>query len=240
VKKTCETFRVTRRCSNAVKLRWTTERRELQGEKAYVYRRRQTEEEKEKKRRRDPTTANRYSQNHQDHGDIADVALLLQSPRLCQHPMPDTNQHRRNLALQWGAILTFLGLLGNVVSFLVLVNRAFLWFTLLIGAAGVVLLLVGLSRAFARPQVFRGKIAGSILTAVSVLLFAVSAFGFFHARDVPVSAGAPKVGQKAPDFTLTDTGGQAVSLAQLLSSPIGTASGRAPKAVLLVFYRGYW
>ncbi len=53
-------------------------------------------------------------------------------------------------------------------------------------------------------------------------------------------ARALEVGQKAPDFTLTDTSGQAVSLAQLLANPIDAASGKAPKAVLLIFYRGYW
>jgi hypothetical protein len=154
--------------------------------------------------------------------------------------MPDTTQRRRNSALLWGTLLTVLGFLGNVVSFMVLVNKAFLWLALLVSAAGVVLLLAGLRRAFTQPQVFRGKIAGSVLTAVSVLLFALSAFGFFHARELPGSAGAPKVGQQAPDFTLSDTSGQAVSLASLRSTPIDVASGKAPKAVLLIFYRGYW
>jgi len=81
---------------------------------------------------------------------------------------------------------------------------------------------------------------------------------FFHARAVPASAGAPHVGQTAPDFTLTDTAGKAVSLAQLLGPATGGATAADPiingvtngitngatngaaKAVLLVFYRGYW
>lgn len=154
--------------------------------------------------------------------------------------MPETTQRRRNSALLQGALLTFLGLLGNVASFMVQVNEIFLWLTLLISAAGLALLLAGVLRAFMQPQVFRGKIAGTILTVVSLLLFAVSAFGSFHARELPGSGGAPKVGQRAPDFTLSDTGGQSVSLASLLSTPIDTASGKAPKAVLLIFYRGYW
>jgi hypothetical protein len=154
--------------------------------------------------------------------------------------MAETNIRRRNSALLWGAVLTFLGLLGNVLSSQVPVGTWFLWLALLIGAAGVVLLLTGFARAFMQPQIFRGKVVGSILTVVSVLVFALSVFGMFAARALPASAGAPKVGHKAPDFTLTDTGGQNVSLAQLLASPIDTASGKAPKAVLLVFYRGYW
>jgi hypothetical protein len=97
---------------------------------------------------------------------------------------------------------------------------------------------VGLKRAFALPQVYRGRISASILGAVSLLLVAGSAWLFVHVRDLPTSSEAPKVGQKAPDFTLTDTGGNQVSLAQLLASSAG--SSVAPRAVLLVFYRGYW
>ena len=52
------------------------------------------------------------------------------------------------------------------------------------------------------------------------------------------------VGQRVPDFTLSDTSGQPVSLDQLLA-PAGSAStsqsqAQAPNAVLLIFYRGYW
>lgn len=51
---------------------------------------------------------------------------------------------------------------------------------------------------------------------------------------LPASAGAPKVGEKAPDFQLPDTAGKRISLSGLLSAdPKGTW-------VLLVFYRGYW
>ncbi len=39
-----------------------------------------------------------------------------------------------------------------------------------------------------------------------------------------------KVGQPAPDFTLEDSDGKALSLADF----------RAKKSVVLVFYRGYW
>jgi len=52
-------------------------------------------------------------------------------------------------------------------------------------------------------------------------------------------AETPIVGQKAPDFTLQDTSGHPVTLAQLLSSPV-PGSAEPPKAVLLIFYRGYW
>ncbi|HEY6305897.1 MAG TPA: hypothetical protein VI488_05470 [Candidatus Angelobacter sp.] len=155
--------------------------------------------------------------------------------------MPDANQRRRNPVLWAGAVLTLLGVLSNGLYFVTSSGeRIFPWLTLLVAAAGIILLLAGLWRAFGQPQVFRGKITGSILAVVGLPLFAFNVWGFFHSRDLPASAHAPQVGQKAPDFTLTKTSGQAVSLAQLLSAPIDTASGKAPKAVLLIFYRGDW
>jgi len=39
------------------------------------------------------------------------------------------------------------------------------------------------------------------------------------------------VGQPAPEFALTDTGGKLVTLAQLREGK---------RAVLLIFYRGFW
>ena len=56
-------------------------------------------------------------------------------------------------------------------------------------------------------------------------------------RQLPASRRAPQIGQKAPEFRLNDTSGKAVSLSELLSTPI---NGQPPKGVLLVFYRGYW
>jgi peroxiredoxin len=47
---------------------------------------------------------------------------------------------------------------------------------------------------------------------------------------LPASAAAPRVGQKAPDFTLPDQNGRTVALADLISD----------NGVLLIFYRGYW
>jgi peroxiredoxin len=51
---------------------------------------------------------------------------------------------------------------------------------------------------------------------------------------VPASSGAPRVGQLAPDFLLLDQNGKPVGLGDLLRGPSG------PKAVVLIFYRGFW
>jgi peroxiredoxin len=48
------------------------------------------------------------------------------------------------------------------------------------------------------------------------------------------------VGQQAIDFTLTDTSGQPVSLDQLFMPAADDPQATTPKAVLLIFYRGYW
>jgi peroxiredoxin len=71
-----------------------------------------------------------------------------------------------------------------------------------------------------------------------VVIFGLFVFSIFILpRHLPASSGAPQIGQKAPDFNLADTNGKQVSLSELRSSPI---NGKAPKGVLLVFYRGYW
>lgn len=138
-------------------------------------------------------------------------------------------------------MVTLLGVASNFFYFLKIfqaVPQAIIpWINLILPALGALLLIIGLARAFGQSKIYRGKIWGSIVTVLSVLLFAASVWGFVQSRAVPRSAGAPQVGQRVPDFTLPDVNGQPVSLGQLFASPAG---GAPPKAVLLIFYRGYW
>jgi hypothetical protein len=77
------------------------------------------------------------------------------------------------------------------------------WANLLLFAIGAALLLVGLFRAFGRPQVYRGRIFGSIFVTISFLLFAFFSYEIFYVlKQVPLSAQAPRVGEKAPEFSL--------------------------------------
>jgi len=113
----------------------------------------------------------------------------------------------------------------------------------LLSVLGLGMLAVGLYRAFRQPQLYRGKITGGILGALGVLLFGGFLFAIYHeGRGLPASTGAPRIGAKAPDFTLTGPDGKPVTLASLLTSPLNSTVGDAkkPSAVLLIFYRGYW
>jgi hypothetical protein len=151
-------------------------------------------------------------------------------------------KRRWNLALWAGFLLVLAGLFSYIPLFVLFpLTRDFPWANLLILAAGGVLLGKGLTQAFTRPEVYCGKIIGSILAALSVAGMSMFGYGvFYHARQLPAAEAAPQVGQKAPEFTLPDQNGKSVALAELLSSaPTGAANASA-KGVLLIFYRGHW
>ena len=153
---------------------------------------------------------------------------------------PDTTHRRTNSALWYGLLITLLGIASEFSYFLrpsPSIVRAVPWVNLLLPAFGLICLLIGVARAFTRPVIYAGKIWGSIVAALALLLLAGNIVLFRHTRDVPRSGGAPQVGQRLPDFTLRDSSGQPTSLSQLFSP---SADDFQPKAVLLVFYRGYW
>ena len=117
-------------------------------------------------------------------------------------------------------------------------TRDFPWANLLLFGIAAVVVVVGVRRAFAGDRSRRSKIAGAIGATLSGLILALFVFSVFIVpRWMPSALGAPKPGQKAPEFTLNDTNGKPVALSELLSSPV---NGKAPKGVLLVFYRGNW
>ena len=154
--------------------------------------------------------------------------------------------------LNWQIWAGFLVSLAALFSYPLLfvdwpITRDFPWANLLLFAIAAILLFVGVRRGFAPERRRFSKIVSSVLAALSALVLGMFIFvAFVASRWLPASTGAPQVGQKAPDFNLVDTNNKPVSLSELLSSPIKTepaasAGGpRAPKGVLLIFYRGYW
>ncbi|PYL22920.1 MAG: hypothetical protein DMF37_11060, partial [Verrucomicrobia bacterium] len=145
----------------------------------------------------------------------------------------------------WSLWIGFLFALAGFLSYTFFaqfpVTRDFPWANLLLFAAGGIFLVLGLFRAFGKAQVYRGKVFGPILATLGILMFGFFSYVFFYQlRQVPPSTGAPRVGQKAPDFTLLDQNDKPVSLADLLSAPASSASTGRANAVLVIFYRGFW
>ena len=146
-------------------------------------------------------------------------------------------------SFNWPLWLGFLvGITASLTYFFI-----FLWIpttrdlpipTLLLYAISVVLLVFGLKRAFSKGRSIFSKILAIVAALMGILMAVGFAFSFFvFARWIPASQGAPHVGQKAPEFTLTDSNNKPVALSELLSTPL---NGKAPKGVVLIFYRGYW
>jgi hypothetical protein len=154
-----------------------------------------------------------------------------------------------------GFVLTLIGALSYPFFFIRFpITRDFPWANLILLAAAVVLLVIGVRRAFTRPDAYRGKISGSILSVLSLAIIGFFCFVIFYAaRQLPASAASPKVGSVAPDFTILDSLGHPVTLSDLLALPFRTNdwpinAATAPPAtptdktagLVLIFYRGYW
>jgi len=146
---------------------------------------------------------------------------------------------RFNWQIWVGFLLSVIAFLSYPLIFVRFpVTRDFPWANLLLFGIAAALLLVGVRRAFAPERRRRSKIAGSVLATLGVLILGFFVFAILIvSRWLPVSHGAPQIGQKAPDFSLADTNSRTVSLSELLATPI---NGTTPKGVLLIFYRGYW
>jgi len=111
---------------------------------------------------------------------------------------------------------------------------------LLLFGLSALLLATGLRRAVATGRRRSLRITtGLVAAALSVAIFANFAMRVFvHARHLPASAHAPRVGERAPDFTLPDENGALISLPALLSPTPASgapASSPASRGVLLVF-----
>jgi len=149
------------------------------------------------------------------------------------------NIRRINWPLWSGLLLSLIAFISYFFVFVWLpITRDFPWANLILFALAVVLLVIGVRRAFTANQTRKAKLVASIVAGFGLTVLGLFLLTFFvFGRRLPPAPGAPQVGQKAPDFTLPDSNGKSVSLSELTSKEL---KGRPPRAVLLIFYRGYW
>jgi hypothetical protein len=138
----------------------------------------------------------------------------------------------------WSLWVGFVFALAGFISYEFFVRfpitRDFPWANLLLFGTAGFFLVKGLARAYGNPTRYRGRIFGPILTTMALLIFALFSYALFYVvRQMPSSTGAPRLGQKAPEFTLPDQNGKSVALSDLISS-------NGARGALLIFYRGYW
>jgi len=154
--------------------------------------------------------------------------------------MPDAAK-RPNAAALWALLFALGALAANFVFFLHPPLQAALpWISLAFAVLAVLASGLTLARAFGRSQIYRGKALSTVLAVLAIIIAGANLFIFYHARALPSSTAAPQVGQRVPDFTMIDANGQSISLDGLFEPASGVPSSAAPKAVLLIFYRGYW
>jgi hypothetical protein len=82
----------------------------------------------------------------------------------------------------WSLWIGFLCVLAGFLTYTFFaqfpIARDFPWANLLLFAVGGILLVLGLFRAFGRPQIYRGKIFGLILAALSISMFGLFSYIF--------------------------------------------------------------
>jgi hypothetical protein len=142
-------------------------------------------------------------------------------------------KRRWNISIWAGFVIVLVALASYIPLFTLFpITRDVPWANYLLFLLGGALIAVGVRRAFRDPEHYRGKISGSILGGLSVLLF-----GFFVVtilylgKQIPSVQSALRTGQPAPPFTLMDTAGKQLASFDVL---------KRSRAVVLVFYRGYW
>jgi hypothetical protein len=154
--------------------------------------------------------------------------------------MPDVAK-RPNSAALWAVLFAMGALAANFVFFVhPPLQSALPWIGLAFAVLAVFASALTLARAFGRPQIYRAKALSTVLAVLALIIGGANLFIFYHARALPDSTAAPQVGQHVPDFTMPDTSGQSVALDSLFAPASAEPSSAAPKAVLLIFYRGYW
>jgi hypothetical protein len=149
-------------------------------------------------------------------------------------------EHKRNFLPLAGLLLCVVAFLSYFVFFYQFpITRDLPWVSWLLFALGLGLVVAGIRRPYRQPERYRGRVMGPVLGVLSVAVVGLFLFATtIGSRELPAAGGAPRAGQKAPDFVLQNPDGKPVRLYDLLGSQAG---GVGPASwVVLVFYRGYW
>jgi hypothetical protein len=126
----------------------------------------------------------------------------------------------------WPALLSVLLSLGAIAGYV-----AFLRLPVIRNHPELYLVAFAVATAIAGVAVWQAaRWPNFVALGLSVALLILGGYFNFVLARVPSMATPLKVGEPAPDFTLPDATGAAVSL----------ASFRDRSPVVLVFYRGYW
>lgn len=122
------------------------------------------------------------------------------------------------------ALIAFVSYFTIFVRFTV--TRDIPWVNYLLFVIAIALLVSGVRRASRKVMASIVAVLGAAVFVVFTLIVVVGT------KNLPVSRGAPHVGQQAPDFALLDSNRRLVSLSNILAS--------SPRGAVLIFYRGYW
>lgn len=152
------------------------------------------------------------------------------------------NIRRFNWHIWAGLLLSIFAFLSYLLFFVNYpITRDFPWANLILFMIAIAFLFVGVRRAFAPDRSRIAKAGSVVIAGLGLLITALFVFTIFiAARRLPASEASPRVGNKAPEFSLVDANGKSTSLAELRSTPINVATASKPRGVLLIFYRGYW
>jgi peroxiredoxin len=145
---------------------------------------------------------------------------------------------RLNWRLWTGLLIAVLSVLSFPFLFIKWpVTRDVPWVNVLMALGALALLTQGVRRAFRPDRRLFSRIVAVVVAGLGLFVLWTFVTALFIApRQLPASAHAPDVGQKAPGFMLADANNQPVTLDALLSSPI---RGKAPRGVLLIFEMGH-
>lgn len=142
-----------------------------------------------------------------------------------------TVARRRNFGIIFGVMLTFVGVTTYFTVFAQFpFARDFPWVNLPLIFLGCAISALAVWRAFALPQIYRGKILGPLGLAASVGLAGLFIYYIFvWSSALPGQSEAGAALKRLPDFALTDQHQRAVQSAELRG-----------KKVVLTFFRGHW